>query len=62
MKKGYARVSITEQNLDRQIQQLTGENCELIYEEKTSGATTERKELKKMLEELQPGDVVLVSN
>ncbi|MEH7114520.1 recombinase family protein [Neobacillus niacini] len=62
MKKGYARVSSQDQNLARQIRQLKNENCEIIYQEKVSGATTNRPELQKMLEELQKGDTVIVSD
>lgn len=37
MKFGYARVSTHEQNLDRQLDQLTLEGCDRIYQEKASG-------------------------
>jgi DNA invertase Pin-like site-specific DNA recombinase len=59
---GYARVSTKEQNLDRQIKQLTEAGCsrENIYEEKISGATMERPELQRLLNDVQPGDLILV--
>lgn len=62
MKKGYARVSTAGQHLDRQIRELVQEGCEKIYQEKVSGATTKRTELEKMIEELMPGDIVVVSD
>ncbi|GAB1787168.1 hypothetical protein PMEGAPR54_61790 [Priestia megaterium] len=46
---GYARVSTKEQNLDRQLKQLLELGCDKIYEEKISGATTERPELQRMI-------------
>jgi DNA invertase Pin-like site-specific DNA recombinase len=59
---GYARVSTEEQNLDRQLEQLKAYGCEKIHQEKTSGATTKRKELQTMLNSLQENDVVVVSD
>ena len=37
MKVGYARVSTTDQNLDRQIEALERAGAEKIFQEKTSG-------------------------
>ncbi|RAS78208.1 recombinase family protein [Priestia endophytica] len=59
---GYARVSTKEQNLDRQLKQLNDSGCDKIFEEKTSGATTERPELQSMLSVLQSGDKIIVSD
>lgn len=59
-KIGYARVSADHQNLDRQIEVLREYSCEIIYQEKITGKTKERPELKKMLAELQEGDIVIV--
>jgi DNA invertase Pin-like site-specific DNA recombinase len=59
---GYARVSTAEQNLARQIKQLQEAGCEVIYEEKVSGATTDRPELQRLLATLQAGDVIVVSD
>lgn len=60
MIKGYARVSTEEQNLLRQIERLESAGCQVIYQEKTTGAHTNRPELQRMLGELQPSDVVIV--
>lgn len=61
MKIGYSRVSTIEQSPLRQIKQLKEVGCEIIYQEKTSGRTTKRKELQKMLDSLQEGDEVIVT-
>ncbi|MCC2485076.1 recombinase family protein [Bacillus pacificus] len=61
MKIGYCRVSTIDQNPLRQTQQLNEIGCEVIYQEKVSAKTTKRKELQKMLDELQPGDEVIVT-
>lgn len=60
MKIGYARVSTLEQNLERQLRQLEEVGCEKIFEEKYTGRKTDRPELQKMLEQLQPGDEIIV--
>lgn len=60
MKIGYARVSTKDQNLSLQIDALKKEGCQKIYEEKATGAKMDRVELKKMLEHLREGDVVII--
>ncbi|URZ16871.1 recombinase family protein [Clostridium felsineum] len=57
---GYARVSTKEQNLDRQITALEEAGCVHIYQEKITGKTMERAQLKRLLADLKPGDVVIV--
>ena len=61
-KIGYIRVSSDSQNPARQIEQLNNIGMDIIYEEKLSGANTNRLELKKMLEELKPGDEIYVTD
>ena len=61
MKIGYARVSTQDQNLDRQRDQLRQDGCERIYEEKVSGARSDRPELERMLDALREGDVVVIA-
>lgn len=61
MKIGYARVSTQDQNLDRQLDQLRTEGCERVYEEKVSGAKSDRPELGRMLDALREGDIVVVA-
>lgn len=57
---GYARVSSVDQNLDRQITSLKDAGCEVIFNEKVSGATTDRPELKKLLDSVEESDIVIV--
>lgn len=61
MRIGYARVSTQDQNLDRQRDLLRRDGCERIYEEKVSGARSDRPELGRMLDALREGDVVVVA-
>ena len=62
MKIGYARVSTKDQNLDLQIDALTKAGCvdTYIYREEISGATRERPQLQKLLEQIREGDVVVI--
>ena len=50
MKIGYARVSTTDQNLDRQLEQLQKADCKKIFQEKISGKNTNRPQLQAMLD------------
>lgn len=61
MKYGYARVSTTKQDLTSQIQTLQAENCEKIYTDKLSGRNNNRPEFNKLLSELQPYDILVVT-
>lgn len=61
MRIGYARVSTQDQNLDRQRDQLRQDGCDRIYEEKVSGAKSDRPELRRMLDALREGDIIVVS-
>jgi DNA invertase Pin-like site-specific DNA recombinase len=58
---GYARVSTNRQALDAQVTQLEAAGCARIFQEKVSGAKSERAELKKLLRTLRVGDLVLVT-
>lgn len=60
MKIGYARVSTMEQNLDLQLQALKKAGCQKIYREKVSGATRQRPEFQRMLDQIRVGDVIVV--
>ena len=62
MKIGYKRVSTQNQKLDRQTDLLNDFGVEKIFEEKVTGTKRERKELDKMLEQLRPNDIVVVSD
>ena len=58
---GYARVSTYGQTLDAQLEQLRANGCTRIYREKFSGATSDRRELLRLLNSLAAGDVVTVT-
>ena len=60
MKIGYARVSTQDQNLDVQMQRLTEAGCEKFFREKVSGVSKSRPEFQRMIDQLRPGDVVVV--
>lgn len=61
-KIGYIRVSSENQNLDRQFHQLNEIGMDLIFQEKVSGATTNRKKLQDMLSELKEGDTIYITD
>jgi resolvase len=56
---GYARVSSTDQNLDRQLEQMQG--CEKVFQEAVSGASKERSQLQALLQYIREGDIVAVT-
>jgi DNA invertase Pin-like site-specific DNA recombinase len=59
---GYARVSATHQNLDRQLALLKDEGCERIFKEKISGREgVKRPQLNKAIEALGKGDVLVLA-
>ena len=61
MKVGYARVSSTDQNLDRQLVEMKKAGAEKIFQEKLSGKSmTDRLELQKALDFLREKDVLIV--
>jgi hypothetical protein len=56
---GYARVSTAAQDLDGQLAQLRAAGCERVFREKITGTHAERPQLKRMLDALAPGDLVV---
>lgn len=60
MNIGYARVSRTDQNLDLQEAALEQAGCERIRVEKQSGAKDDRPVLLALVDDLRPGDVLVV--
>jgi DNA invertase Pin-like site-specific DNA recombinase len=57
---GYARVSTNDQDAAAQVAALNGAGCERIYREKASGGRWERPELRRLLDQLRKGDVLIV--
>ena len=60
MKIGYARVSTHDQDLALQLDALSKIGCEKIYQEKRTGSTKERPQLKKMLDQIRADDVIVI--
>jgi DNA invertase Pin-like site-specific DNA recombinase len=58
---GYARVSTDGQSVDAQVRQLRAAGCEKIYREMASGAKTDRAQLRRVLDQLDAGDVLMVT-
>lgn len=61
MKVGYIRVSTREQNTARQDRLMEELGVEKVFVDKCSGKSTNRPELKKMMEYIREGDTVVVS-
>jgi len=59
---GYARVSATHQNLDRQLAMLEATGCKRVFWEKRSGREgIKRPELESAIEALGKGDVLVLA-
>ncbi len=58
-KIGYARISASDQNMARQLEQLA--DVDKLYQEAMSGASKERPQLKAMLDYIREGDRVVVT-
>ena len=61
MKYGYARVSTDGQSMDAQVRQLTRAGCQKVFREVASGAKTDRRQLRRALDQLAAGDVLMVT-
>ena len=57
---GYARVSTQDQNLELQREALLHAGCEKIFEDKVSGAQSDRPGLTRAIEMLREGDTLVV--
>ena len=58
---GYARVSTDGQSLAAQIAELKAAKCEKIFQEKISGARSDRKQLAKVMALLTKDDLLVVT-
>jgi DNA invertase Pin-like site-specific DNA recombinase len=57
---GYARVSTTDQHPQLQVDALTAAGCYRIFTETASGARADRPTLAQLLDQLRPGDTLVV--
>jgi DNA invertase Pin-like site-specific DNA recombinase len=57
---GYARVSTTDQQPGLQVDALERAGCYRVFIETASGARTDRPVLEQLLDQLRPGDTVVV--
>ena len=58
---GYARVSTDGQSVAAQVAALTAAGAVIVYRETASGAKSDREQLRRLLNEIGAGDVVLVT-
>ena len=57
---GYARVSTTEQDASLQQDALKAAGCLRVFTDKASGSLDRRPQLDRLLDQLRPGDTVVV--
>lgn len=57
---GYARVSTLEQNSMLQTDALKAAGCYRVFTDRASGALDERPELARLVDQVRPGDTVVV--
>ena len=58
---GYARVSTDGQSVEAQVRQLTKAGCKKVFREVASGAKTDSAQLRRLLGQLEAGDVLTVT-
>jgi DNA invertase Pin-like site-specific DNA recombinase len=58
---GYARVSTDGQSVAAQVAALRKHGAEKVFREVASGAKTERAQLRRVLDQLDAGDVLMVT-
>ena len=58
---GYARVSTDGQSVAAQVAQLKAAGCDKVFREVASGAKTDRSQLRRALDHLAAGDVLMVT-
>jgi DNA invertase Pin-like site-specific DNA recombinase len=61
MIRGFARVSTDGQSLDAQVAQLKDAGCLEVSQETASGSKTDRAQLRRAIDELVAGDVLIVT-
>jgi len=60
VKTGYERASTQDQKLDLQLKALKKAGCQKIFREKVSGFSRQRPEFQRMLDQIRPGDSIIV--
>src|SRR3982074_2748969 len=58
---GYARVSTDGQSVDAQVKQLREAGAEKVFRETASGAKSDRAQLRRVLDHIDKGDVLMVT-
>ena len=58
---GYARVSTDGQNANAQVRELRTAGAGKVFREVASGAKTDRAQLRRLLDQLEVGDVLTVT-
>ena len=58
---GYARVSTDGQKLDAQVKELKVAGAKRLFQEKASGAAADRRQLRRAINEIESGDVLIVT-
>jgi DNA invertase Pin-like site-specific DNA recombinase len=58
---GYARVSTDGQSLSAQVAELKAAKCQRIFQEKVSGARSDRKQLSRLIAGMDQDDVLVVT-
>src|SRR5258708_40174871 len=58
---GYARVSTDGQSVEAQVAALNAAGAGKVFREVASGAKTDRNQLRRVLEQLVAGDVLMVT-
>lgn len=61
MKYGYARVSTDGQSIAAQVAQLNRAGCKKVFREVASGARSDRRALRRALDQLAAGGVLIVT-
>ena len=57
---GYARVSTTDQDAALQVDALNAAGCYRVFVDTISGSLEHRPELEKLLDQIRPGDTLVV--
>lgn len=58
---GYARASSTGQSFDVQLSKLEAFECDRVFEEKLTGSTAHRPQLREVLDYVRGGDILVIT-